>query len=127
MPVTRRHFIHATAAAGVSASALAAQNEKKISPNDRIRAAAIGVGGMGTGDTESALSVPGVDLVAVSDIYEGRLTCMKEKHGKDLFTTRDYREVLARPDIDAVIIATPDPWHSRISIDAMNAGQDVSC
>lgn len=82
MPVTRRHFIHATAAAGVSASALAAQNEKKVSPNDRIRAAAIGVGGMGTGDTESALSVPGVDLVAVSDIYEGRLTRMKEKHGK---------------------------------------------
>jgi predicted dehydrogenase len=127
MPVTRRHFIHAMAAAGVSASALAAQNEKKVSPNDRIRAAAIGVVGMGTSDTESALSVPGLDLVAVSDIYEGRLTRMKEKHGKDLFTTRDYREVLARPDIDAVIIATPDHWHSRISMDAMNAGKDVYC
>ena len=82
---------------------------------------------MGQGDTRLALSLGGVKLVAVCDIYDGRLEGAKEKWGSDLFTTRDYREVLARPDIDAVIIATPDHWHSHITIDALNAGKDVYC
>jgi predicted dehydrogenase len=126
---TRRHFLQASSVAGLAASALAAQEqpEKKISPNDRIRVALIGAGGMGTSDAESSHAVPGVELVAVSDIYDGRLTRAKERWGNQLFTTRDYREVLARRDIDAVLIATPDHWHSRISIDAMNAGKDVYC
>jgi predicted dehydrogenase len=126
---TRRHFLQASTVAGLAASALSAQDEpeKKISPNDRVRVALIGAGGMGTGDAESSQQVPGVELVAVSDIYEGRLTRAKERWGKQLFTTRDYREVLARPDIDAVLIATPDHWHAKISTDAMNAGKDVYC
>jgi predicted dehydrogenase len=129
---TRRHFLQASTVAGLAASALAAQNqpqtpEKKILPNDRIRVALIGAGGMGSADAESSQQVPGVELVAVSDIYQGRLTRAKERWGNQLFTTRDYREVLARPDIDAVIVATPDHWHAQISIDAMNAGKDVYC
>ncbi|HUE24197.1 MAG TPA: Gfo/Idh/MocA family oxidoreductase [Bryobacteraceae bacterium] len=129
---TRRHFLQSTTVAGWAAAAFGAQDEqekqdKKVSANDRIRVALIGAGGMGTGDAESSQQVPGVELVAVSDIYEGRLTRAKERWGKQLFTTRDYREVLARPDIDAVLIATPDHWHAKISIDAMNAGKDVYC
>ncbi len=107
---------------------LSAQSQKRsISPNDTIQVALIGAGGMGTGDAHSAITAGGTRLVAVSDIYQGRLTRAKEVWGAELFTTRDYREVLARPEIDAVIVATPDHWHQKISVDAMNAGKDVYC
>jgi len=126
MPATRRHFLQSAATAGLYTSALAGQ-ETKVPANDRVQVATIGLGGMGTEDTRSSTKVPGVELVAVADIYQGRLDHAKEVFGKNLFTTRDYREVLARKDIDAVIIATPDHWHSQISMDAMNAGKDVYC
>ena len=121
---TRRHFLETSAALGL---APAAAQERRVPANDRIQIALIGAGGMGMGDARYALSIPGVKLVAACDIYDGRLTRAKEIWGGDLATTRDYREVLARPDVDAVIIATPDHWHARISIEAMNAGKDVYC
>lgn len=95
--------------------------------NDTIQIALIGAGGMGSGDATYAQNVPGVKLVAVCDIYDGRLERAKERWGSQLFTTRDYREILNRKDIDAVIIGTPDHWHARISTEAMNAGKDVYC
>ncbi len=97
------------------------------SANDNIQVACIGFGIMGQGDCQTAVTVPGVKLVAVADVYDGRQRKAKEVYGSDVFTTRDYREVLAKKEIDAVIVATPDHWHSKISIDAMNAGKDVYC
>jgi predicted dehydrogenase len=120
MSTTRRHFLATAAGAGL----LAAQT---VSPNDRVRIALIGAGGQGSGDTRNSLNVGGVELAAVADIYDGRLKRAREVWGDQLFTTRDYREVLARKDVDAIIIGTPDHWHSTISIDAMNAGKDVYC
>ena len=101
--------------------------EKKISSNDRIRIAVIGTGIQGHSDLGSALKVPGVELAAACDLYTGRLERMKELYGKDLFTTRDYREILEKKDIDAVLVVTPDIWHSRICIDALNKGKHVYC
>ena len=95
--------------------------------NQKIRLGLIGAGGMGSGDTQYALSLPDVELTAVADIYSGRLERAKQRWGASLFTTRDYREVLARKDVDAVIVATPDHWHSRITIEALEAGKDVYC
>jgi predicted dehydrogenase len=133
--LNRRSFLRAAGAAsattmlGAKIHALAAMQEsaKPIAANDHIQIALIGAGGQGQGDTKTAVQVPGVKLVAVADCYNGRLDHSKELWGDDIFTTRDYNEILARKDIDAVIIGTPDHWHKRASCDAMKAGKDVYC
>ena len=151
-PTSRRNFIKlataSTLVASVSADAFASRaahlivpnsQQPQTSPNNRVRFATIGVGIQGTADTNAALGRtdpagdqanpnsqgPNAELVAVADLYSGRLSRAREIWGKDLFITRDYQEVLARPDVEAVIIATSDHWHGKIAIDAMKAGKDV--
>ena len=139
----RRHFLKtaaAVSAASVGASRVGAATGKNVfalkseieplqavAANDHIQIALIGAGGQGMYDTGEAVQVPGVKLVAVADCYNGRLERSKEIWGADTFTTRDYSEILARKDIDAVIIGTPDHWHKQASIDSMKAGKDVYC
>jgi predicted dehydrogenase len=101
--------------------------EKAFGPNDRVRIATIGMGIIGFIDTDTALKVPGVELVAIADLYEGRRVHAKEVYGDRISTHVDYREVLSRPDVDAVLICVPDHWHAQISIDAMKAGKAVYC
>jgi predicted dehydrogenase len=134
--LNRRSFLKVAGTAtaetlfGTKMHALAAvQNEpaRPVAANDHIQIALIGAGGQGQGDTKVALEVPGVKLVAVADCYNGRLEHSKELWGQDIFTTRDYAEILARKDIDAVIVGTPDHWHKQVSVDAMKAGKDVYC
>ena len=96
-------------------------------PNDNIQIAVIGAGGMGTADGNTAMLVPGAKIIAACDLYDGRLEAAKKNYGKDIFTTKDYREILQRKDIDAVIVATPDHWHKDISVAAMNSGKAVYC
>jgi len=135
MSLNRRTFLKvgSLAAAATSLNVLA-ESEQAPAPksaNDTIHLALIGAGIQGQGDTRAALQVPGVKLVAVADCYDGRLTHAKELWGTGtdnniaLFTTRDYREILARPEVDAVLIATPDHWHKQAAVDAMKAGKDV--
>ncbi len=134
---TRRRFIgtlagSAAAAAAVTMSASSRDREEVIpdrdrsyAANDQIQLALIGAGIQGTGDTSTAITVPGVKLVAVCDLYDGRLTDAKKRWGQDLFTTRDYREILNRPDIDAVIAAVPDHWHKQIAVDALGKNKSI--
>ncbi len=98
-----------------------------ISAGNNINVALIGAGIMGNEDADTALKIPGVRLVAACDLYTGRLTRVKEKYGKEVFTTTDYREILERKDIDAVIVATSDHWHARIAAAAMQKGKHVYC
>lgn len=137
---SRRNFIQKLTTSVVGAAMvpeiLHATNHQKIeslrrlhsfSANDNIQIALIGAGGMGTADANTAITVPGVKLVAACDLYDGRLADAKKAYGNDIFTTRDYRDILQRKDIDAVIVATPDHWHKDISVAAMNSGKAVYC
>ena len=131
--LSRRTFLQNAAKAATFTAAtshlheLLAQQSQAAprSPNDIIQLALIGAGIQGQGDTRTAIQVPGVKLVAVADCYDGRLTHAKELWGPDLFTTRDYRGILTRKDVDAVLIATPDHWHKQAAVDALHAGKDV--
>jgi predicted dehydrogenase len=134
--INRRSFLKAAGAASATTlvgtrihNLAVAQDQpsRPIAANDHIQLALIGSGGQGQGDTSTAIQVPGVKLVAVADCYDGRLEHSKEIWGRELFTTRDYNEILARKDIDAVLIATPDHWHKQAAVDAMKAGKDVYC
>jgi predicted dehydrogenase len=137
---SRRTFLSSLAAGALAAGAMpltlsaadrrsvhTLRARKAFSRNDQIQLAVIGAGGMGMADVDTALKVPGVRLVAACDCYDGRLAQARETHGAGIFTTRDYREILARDDVDAVIVGTPDHWHQRISVDALRAGKSVYC
>ncbi len=139
---SRRKFIHQFAA-GLAGAALVPelaqagttvslkrevlQRAERFSANNNIQIALIGAGGMGIADANTAITVPGVKIVAACDLYDGRLTDAKKRYGNDIFTTRDYKEIVSRKDIDAVIVATSDHWHKDISVAAMNAGKSVYC
>jgi predicted dehydrogenase len=136
---SRRRFIQNMAGSALTASvpqllqAGGAAKEEEITirdyyaANDTVNVALIGAGGMGIADAYMARTVPGVKIVAACDLYDARLDVAKKNFGTDIFITRDYKEILIRKDIDAVIVATPDHWHKEISVDAMNAGKHVYC
>jgi len=138
---SRRKFLQQIGSIGLLAAAsplasLAAKEKaeerilrysKMISSNDKIRLAVIGFGIQGHGDLATALKVPGVELAGVCDLYSGRLGNAKEMYGDQIFTTKNYHEVLDRSDVDAIIIATSDHWHARITKEALKKGKAIYC
>jgi predicted dehydrogenase len=132
---TRRTFLqHSVAglagAAALSPIAVSAQSQSQVAgANRRVRVGLIGCGGMGTSDLRQALRL-GAQVVALCDVDDAQSARVKELVGKDFsqtpeLVTRDFRHVLDRKDIDAVIVATPDHWHAIPTVLACQAGKDV--
>ena len=125
----RRDFVKTgVLAAGATVALRPNVHANILGANDRINVGVIGVGGRGTSVMKWAMEVGKTtrpaQIVAVCDVYRKRVNNAKEISQAEM-TTLDYRELLARKDIDAVVIATPDHWHAQMSIEAMRAGKDV--
>jgi predicted dehydrogenase len=127
--IARRRFVKAgLVAAGATVAYPNNVRTRVLGANERINVGIIGVGGRG-GDLlrwvmEVGKTSRPAQVVAVCDVYRKRVTKAKEASGAEL-ATLDYREILHRKEIDAVIIATPDHWHATMAIEAMKAGKDV--
>ncbi len=126
--LTRRRFLRATAAT-VLAARPAASLARVLGANNRIHLAVIGTGGMGTHHLEDLVARSERDAVSVMrvcDVYRRRLNrAIKLIGGSESSGTMEYREVLDDRDVDAVLIATPDHWHTKIAVEAMEAGKHV--
>ncbi|GMV91020.1 MAG: dehydrogenase [Candidatus Hydrogenedentota bacterium] len=109
------------------------QEANSVAPSNQITLGCIGVGGHGTGwNLDAFLKIPEARVLAVCDVYRDRCEnardMVNEAYGSsDCGTHGDFREVLARPDIDAVVISTPDHWHVLMSVMAARAGKHVFC
>ena len=124
--LTRRRFIGRTLAAGAAIAIVPRRvlgGQGYTAPSDTLTKAVIGVGGMG----QAHIVYPGAVLLAVCDVDEKHLKTALELSGPGVRGYRDFREVLERPDIDIVHVATPPHWHALISIAAADAGKDVWC
>lgn len=132
-PTSRRSFLKSAAAlsAGlalpglVPASALGRAG--RLAAGDRITLGFIGVGGMGSGHLNTLVGHPEVEILAVCDVDSRYRDAAREKVGGDCAAYTDYRALLDRADIDAVVIATPDHWHTLTSLHACEAGKDIYC
>ena len=125
-PISRRRFIRTGAAAAAAWTIVPRRllgGPGFTPPSDTLTRAVVGVGGMGRGH----LFYPGAVVRAVCDVDRGHLAAAVEACGPDVAAYTDFREVLERPDIDIVHIATPPHWHAPISIAAAEAGKDVWC
>jgi len=134
-PWTRRQFIRV--GSGVAAGAAIAKitildaafaaSPKMFAASDTVRFASIGTGVRGCELLQASLLVPGIECVAVCDLYDSRHQAAQEAVKKNVFSTRNYKEILDRKDVDAVIVAVTDHQHRRVVEDACAAGKDVYC
>jgi hypothetical protein len=132
---TRRDFLKTGSAAVVAPlviTSTALGNNGRPPASDRIVMAGIGVGNQGRGDQGAFLNRKDVQYVAMCDVREevrekSKAAIDAHYQNSDCKIYNDFRELLARTDIDAVHIATPDHWHAIISIEACRSGKDVYC
>ena len=131
--ISRRDFLKTTSAAaavagmGLVGIAEAQEANKVVSANDKIVIGCIGLGGRGMGVMGGFMSHPDVEVGAVCDVYAPRLKAGLEKAGPKARGYKDFRRLLARKDLDAVVVTTPPHWHPIMSVLACQAGKDVYC
>jgi predicted dehydrogenase len=133
--ITRRGFVRIAGSviAGVAGGTVTLLEPKMLwavqapAASDTVRFGIIGTGTQGSDLLRNVLKVPGAECVGISDLYDTRLETAKTILKKNVDTTKDYRRLLDRKDIDAVIVATPDHWHRRLVVEAAQAGKDVYC
>ena len=122
---TRREFLKQAA----TLASVTILSKSVFGANERIGVAVVGCGGMGFAHINTLLSLKQkgetVDIVAVCDVWQKRLDAAAQR--AEAKPVKDYRQILDDKSVDAVCIATPDHWHAKIAIDAMEAGKDVYC
>jgi predicted dehydrogenase len=126
----RRQFLTSTASIPFSLAlrqSLAQEKGASAPASERIRLGFIGTGGMGTGLLNIFKKFPDIEIAAIADVYKAHAGKAAEQSGQKPELYSDFRKVLDRKDIDAVVVATPDHWHAHASIMAMQAGKDVYC
>lgn len=114
----RRHFL-------MSAAAATAATTFAYPANETVNIGCIGTGGRCRRLMTNLAGVPGTRITAVCDIWDEALDQARQIAGSDAFVTRDYHALLARSDVDAVLIGSPDHWHVPMTVDACNSGKDV--
>ena len=127
--IHRRKFL-ATGAAALGLAPMAFLRAQQGSPNDTISIGVVGCGGQGQGDMRGFFGIQGVRVVAVCDVDENRRNSAKASvdghyQNADCKAYAHHTDLLQHPELDAIIIATPDHCHAQIGIDAANAGMDI--
>lgn len=141
MKTTRRNFIKTAALASAAFTIVPRHVLGKgfVAPSDQVNIGFIGLGKQSRGLARNFAQLPGCQIVAGSDVWKSKMQWFT-KHVSDMYAEHrdlntyngvsshgDYRDLLARQDIDAVVVATPDHWHAIQSIEAMESGKDVYC
>ncbi len=138
-PCSRRSFLKSTALTlpglalpSILPARALGKDAGAASPSQRLTLGAIGIGGMGTLDLTSLLAQPDVQILAVCDVKDKNLRqaaamVNRQYQNRDCAVYRDWRELMARPALDAIYCATPDHWHALIAIAAAQAGKDIYC
>ena len=124
--MTRREFLQDTALAGAGAAVLGGLAPVRVlGANDRIRVGVLGSGHRARSVMDKFKMVPGIEFVAVCDVYAPARAAALETAGAGAQACTNYREILDRKDIDAVLIGSPDHWHKQMLVDAVAAGKDA--
>lgn len=123
--MNRRQFVQGISTAAVTRAVFRAVGEPTHSANDRVQVGVIGPGSRGQELIRQLLHLPGVEITAVCDIYEPRFAQVNKLVGKSVPASKDYRELLARTDIDAVVIASPVSLHAEHVIATVRSGRPV--
>jgi predicted dehydrogenase len=133
--MNRRQFLgaSASAAAGLAAPLVLADEKKEVAANDKVTVALIGCGGMGRANLHDFMQLPAFEIAGVCDVDPRRIhdALNDIKHAgrptEKVQQEKDFRRVVERKDLDAVIVATPDHWHAYVLLAACANGKDVYC